>query len=76
VDTLKKLGDLELKLRELSNEAVNLSSEQMLKLFTIWISKIQEVASAVLSPELTDIFMSRLANAMETFEIDAANQLR
>jgi hypothetical protein len=76
VDALRKLGDLALRVREADGEALNLSSEQATKLFTLWIERIRDVANALLAPEMVDVFLSRLAASMESFERDAEERLR
>jgi hypothetical protein len=76
IDALKKIAEIELKLRELDQEGANLSGEQMQRVFGLWVDKTLEVAREILSPELVDVFTNRLATNMKNFETEVENILR
>ena len=72
IDALKKVADIEIKLREIDGEVWNLSSERFQRLFALWVEKLTAVAQETLPPEAADVFMNRLASALSSWETDAA----
>lgn len=76
IDALRRIADIELKIRELDQHAINLQSEKMNRIFALWVEAMQEVATEVLEPEVMDLFFKRLAVAMEGWEERAQNALR
>lgn len=76
IDALKKIAEIELKLRELEAESVNLSGEKIQKLFGLWVDKMRHAGVEVMSPEVLDLFLSKFATGMETWEEEAEQALR
>lgn len=76
IEALKKIADIELKIKEIDSESVNLSSERMQKVFALWIETMREVAQETLPQEVMDLFFNRFATAMEGWEERATNNLR
>jgi hypothetical protein len=76
IEALKKIADIELKIKELDSESVNLSSERMQKLFTLWVETMQQIAQETLPQEVMNLFFNRFATAMEGWEERATNALR
>ena len=76
IDALRRIADIELKIRELDQHAVNLSSEKMQRVFALWVEAMQEVAQEVLPPETVKMFFERFATAMEGWEERAQDALR
>jgi len=76
VEALKKIADIELKIKEIDSESVNLSSERMQKVFSLWVETMREVAQEILPQETLDLFFNRFATAMDGWEERAANKLR
>lgn len=76
IDALKKIAEIELKIRELDRDGVNLSGEMIQKLFQLWLEEMRAVAQDTLPPEAFDLFFNRFATAMEGFEERAASALR
>jgi hypothetical protein len=76
IEALKKIADIELKIKEIDSESINLSSERMQKLFTMWVETMREVAQETVPEEVLDLFFNRFATAMEGWEERATNALR
>lgn len=72
IDALKKVADIEIKLRELEGEAWNLASEPFQRLFALWVERLTAVARETLPPESLDVFLNRLATSMANWEHDAS----
>ena len=76
VKALEEIAKIELKLRQVDQDSINLHSEKMQKIFSIWVEKMREVALELLSPELLDMFFNRFATEMQNWEEEAQNSLR
>jgi hypothetical protein len=76
VKALEEIAKIELKLRQVDQDSINLHSEKMQKIFSIWVEKMREVALELLSPELFDMFFNRFATEMSNWEDEAQNNLR
>ena len=76
IDALKKIAEIELKVRELEAEKFDFTSPRFQKLFTLWVEQMQEVAKEVLPAEMANIFFNRFASMMEGWEEKAGNALR
>jgi hypothetical protein len=75
ISALKEVANLELELKRLSSSVIDLKSEQMQKVFGLWIGMIQE-AAAVLPAEVADVFFNKLTSLTNGWEEKAANELR
>jgi hypothetical protein len=76
IEALRRIADIELKLREIDQHSVNLSSEKMQKVFAMWVETLQEIAQEVMAPEVMDLFFNRLGTAMDGWEERAQDALR
>jgi hypothetical protein len=76
VKVLEEIAKIELKLRQVDQDSINLHSEKMQKIFTMWVEVMREVALEVLPPELLDMFFNRFATEMQDWEEKAQNNLR
>ena len=76
VKALEEIAKIELKLRQVDQDSINLHSEKMQKIFTMWVEVMREVALEVLPPELLDLFFNRFATEMQDWEEKAQNNLR
>lgn len=76
VKALEEIAKIELKLRQVDQDSINLHSEKMQKIFSMWIAVMREVALEVLPPELLDMFFNRFATEMQDWEEKAQNNLR
>ena len=68
VDCLRKMTEIEIRLRRLNAEAFNLASVPFQALFGCWVSKMHEVANEILSAQQIDLFLSRFARVLEHWE--------
>lgn len=76
VKALEEIAKIELKLRQVDQDSINLHSEKMQKLFMMWLENMQRVAMEVLPAELSSMFFNRFATEMENWEEKAQNNLR
>jgi hypothetical protein len=76
IEALRRIADIELKLRELDQHSVNLSSEKMQRVFALWVETMQQVAQDVLSTEVMELYFNRFATAMDGWEERAQDTLR
>ncbi len=76
IEALKKIADIELKIKELDNESINLSSERMQKVFQQWVEALREIAQETMPPEMLDLFFNRFATVMEGWEERATGALK
>ena len=76
VKALEEIAKIELKLRQVDQDSINLHGEKMQKIFTMWVEVMREVALEVLPPELLDMFFNRFATEMQDWEEKAQNNLR
>ena len=76
VKALEEIARIELKLRQVDQDSINLHSEKMQKLFSMWVEKMREVALEVLPSEILTMFFNRFATEMQDWEESAQNSLR
>lgn len=76
IDSLKRVSDVELKLRELESAKFDMSSPKFQAVFAFWVAKLKGVAMEVLPPESLDLFFNRFATAMEKWEQEVADLTR
>lgn len=76
VKALEEIAKIELKLRQVDQDSINLHSEKMQKIFTMWVEVMREVAIEILPSELLDMFFNRFATEMQDWEEKAQNNLR
>jgi hypothetical protein len=74
IDALKKIADIEMEMRKIGFDQIDVHSEKFQKVFKLWIDTIQGVAQDTLPPEQLNLFFVRLTNAMEGWE-DKAEEL-
>jgi hypothetical protein len=75
LNALKLVADIELEIKKLGTNVLDLHSEKVQKLFQLWIEFIKEAASP-LPPEQSDLFFNRLENLMSDWEEKASEVLR
>jgi len=75
ITALKEVANMELELKRLSSSVIDLKSEQMQKIFALWIAMVQE-AAIVLPAEVADVFFNKLVTLTNGWEEKAANELR
>jgi hypothetical protein len=76
IDALKKIADIELEVKKLGGDVIDVHSEKFARIFTLWIEIIREIAEQTMTPEQLDLFFNRLTTAMEGWEDKAAEALR
>jgi len=76
IDALKKMADIELEMRKIGFEQVNVHGEKFQKIFKLWIETIRSVAEQVLNSQELDLFFNRLSTEMEDWEDKAADLVR
>lgn len=68
IEALKKIADIELDVRKLGAEKIDLKSEKMQRVFSYFIQQIKEVAADSLEPEEVDLLFNRLGTALDGWE--------
>jgi hypothetical protein len=76
IDALTKIANIELEIKKLGSDAIDLHGEKFQKVFALWIEMMREVASDTLSPELIDLFFNRFSTKIEGWEERAADAVR
>lgn len=73
---LREIAAIELKIKEMGVQNLDLYGEQMQKVFTLLIGRIQTVASEVLPKATFDLFFNRLGTALQGWEEEADSVIR
>lgn len=76
IDALKKIADIELELKKLGGDVVDVKSEKMQRIFKFFVDTIRRIAEENLSPEEIDIFFNRLSTEFDGWEEKLAEALR
>lgn len=76
IDALKKIADIELEMRKIGFDTINVRSEKFQRIVALWVETMREVAAAVLTPELLDLFYNRLTTEMQDWESKVDDLLR
>jgi len=76
VDALSKVVAVELELKKLDGDFIDLRSEKFQRVFKFWIKTLEEVAQETLTGEQIDLFFNRLSNRMEGWEERAAEEVK
>lgn len=76
IDALAQLGKLELELRKLHAQEVDLRGERFQKVFRLWVEDIRDIAVQVLSPQQMEVFFTRLESRMDNWEDRAEAAIR
>jgi len=76
IDALKKIADIEMEMRKIGFEQINVYGEKFQKIFKLWIEAIRSVAEETLSPEELDLFFNRLQTELDGWEAKAADLVR
>jgi len=75
IDALNKIAHIELEIKKLGVEMVDLQGERFQRVFALWIDMIRLVAQEVLDPEQVELFFNRLETAMEGWEDRASEAM-
>lgn len=76
ISALKDIANIELKIRELGAQMIDLRSEPVQKVFAMFIEKLQEAAKEILPQEQFDLLFNRLETELDGWEDEAENLLR
>jgi len=76
IAALKDIANIELKIRELGAQMIDLRSEPVQKVFAMFIEKLQEAAKGVLPEEQFDLLFNRLETELDGWEDEAESLLR
>lgn len=76
IDALTKIAHIELEIKKMGGDLIDLRGERFQRVFALWISIIKDVASETMPPELIDLFFNRLSTAMEGWEDRATDNIR
>lgn len=75
IDALTKIANIELEIKKLGGDILDLHGEKFQRIFNMLIESFQEVASEVLSPEHVNLLFNRLGTVLEGWEDRAAMAL-
>ena len=76
IDALTKIANIELEIKKLGSDAIDLRAEKFQKVFALWIEMMREVAADTLTPEQIDLFFNRFSTKIEGWEDRAADAVR
>jgi len=76
IDALKKIADIELEMRKIGFDQIDIYGENFQKIFKMWIDTIRAVAEETLAPKELDLFFNKLMTEMDGWEERAENLIR
>ena len=76
IDAIKKIADIEMEMRKIGFDQIDVYGEKFQKIFKPWIETIRDVAEHTLTPEQLDLFFNRLTTTMDGWEDKAAEIVR
>jgi len=76
IDAIKKIADIEMEMRKIGFDQIDIHSEKFQRIFKLWIENIRTVAEQTLTPEQLDLFFNRLQTEMDGWEDKAADLIR
>lgn len=72
IDALTKIANIELEIKKIGANTLDLKNEKIQRVFKYFIGKIKDVATETLPPEQIDLFFNRLSTALEGWEDECA----
>lgn len=76
IDALKKIADIELEIKKLGAETIDVHSEKMLRIFRYFIDTVRSILEENLSPEQIDLIFNRLTTEFEGWQEKLSDVLR
>ena len=76
IDALKKIADIELEIKKLGADTLDIHSEKFQRVFKFWLNTLREIAEQTMTPEQIDLFFNHLSTSMEGWEEKVAATLR
>lgn len=75
IEALVKIANIELEIKKLGAEMIDLKSEKMQRVFSFFVLQIKETAGDTLSPETVDLFFNRLMSKLDGWEDKCAEMV-
>lgn len=76
IDALLKVANLEMEIKKIGADAIDLRSERFQKVFASWIGVLKEAAAETLSPKDIDLFFNKLQTSLDGWEDRAEDGVR
>lgn len=76
IDALKKIADIELEMRKIGVDQIDVYGEKVQKLFNFWIELIKSAAAETMSQQQADLFFNRLTSILDGWEEKAEELVR
>lgn len=76
IDALKKIADIELEMRKIGVDQIDVYSEKFQRIAKLWIEMIQAAALETLGGEQANLFFNKLTSVMDGWEEKAAELVR
>jgi hypothetical protein len=76
IDALLKVANIELEMRKLGQDVIDLHGERFQRVFALWIEMMRETAAELLTPEQIDLFFNRFSTKMNGWEDRASDAMR
>jgi CelD/BcsL family acetyltransferase involved in cellulose biosynthesis len=76
IDALTRIAHIELEIKKLAPDSVDVHSERFQKIFHMFIGFMRECAQETMPPEVIDLFFNRFSTMMEGWEEKAENLIR
>ncbi len=76
VDALTKIANIELELKKLGGDDINVNSEKMQRIFKFFIDTVRAILEENLAPEQIDLVFNRLSTEFEGWQEKLADVLR
>ena len=76
IDALKKIADIELEIRKIGVDQIDVYSEKFQKIAKLWIEMIQSAALETLGAEQANLFFNKLTSTMDGWEEKAEELVR
>jgi hypothetical protein len=68
IDALKKIADIELEIKKLGGDVIDVRSEQMQRIFKYFVDTVQAILAENLSTEQLDLVFNRLSTEFEGWQ--------
>jgi hypothetical protein len=76
IDALKKIADIELEIKKLGGDVVDVHSEKMVRIFQFFIETVKGILAENLSEEQIDLVFNRLSTEFEGWQEKLSEALR
>jgi hypothetical protein len=76
IDALKKIADIEMEMRKIGFDQIDVHGEKFQKIFKLWLDTLRSIVEDMFPPEQVDLFFNRLATEMEDWADKAEDLVR